>query len=600
MFKLYVLPFRGAAWMVFAFVFLFASCRKDQDATETVSPQPDPLVLQAQQWYAVQDIGSNSLLNHSGPNGRVKTRIEPLWEKAETKTDGAGKPFLLVPVKSDPKYALTTVGFRNLLIRQNPQGQTEAFTVEVIGQIEYLKRKHHKIDMADFTGEIIWYRISDGSVYAIGKARDGKMQEFGQVSTPAGGHANGRVQGTVICLTYIEEGAEGAGAGTYYENSGPDTYSLYEVCYALGGGYSSGSDPATNPNWYPDLSTYYNELLNGGTFNGGGGGGSGPGGGPACLDCHSPDNPQWEVDNSEAVAHEQFPIIMSALGISSLLDLKAMPYVTGNGSSLTLRQKVARQYQILLYLFPSHSPEKLLMAAYNNAFSSTLQHSTLIIDDSGLKPCFQAVLNDVKKLDNGAVSGIIQRFTGATPNYNWKVKNSSLDDNVNGATSEVYYVPSNTALTTFDNNKFKQASDLAIARTILHEAVHAYLVAYFTLNPAQRNPLNSNFALNPYPDYVRNILFTNIGNNEAQHIEMTKTFVDDIATALEQYGYYKGYLFSHQFYNDLAWGGLTDTPAFTSKPDAEQNRIRDVIQIEQYKQDRLGNPKTPKGQPSGC
>jgi hypothetical protein len=60
------------------------------------------------------------------------------------------------------------------------------------------------------------------------------------------------------------------------------------------------------------------------------------------------------------------------------------------------------------------------------------------------------------------------------------------------------------------------------------------------------------------------------------------------------------YTLNRGYYEDMAWGGLTNTPAFISKTTDEKTRILDVIQTEQYKQDRLANPTTPKGTPAGC
>lgn|GEM_PF-2519937 len=59
-------------------------------------------------------------------------------------------------------------------------------------------------------------------------------------------------------------------------------------------------------------------------------------------------------------------------------------------------------------------------------------------------------------------------------------------------------------------------------------------------------------------------------------------FIDDIAVALKAYGQERGYSLSDQFYKDLAWGGLEETPAYKSLPETERTRIISVIGAEQY------------------
>lgn len=100
------------------------------------------------------------------------------------------------------------------------------------------------------------------------------------------------------------------------------------------------------------------------------------------------------------------------------------------------------------------------------------------INDSNLKPCMQKILADLKNLTNGKVSQIIQKFSGTTPGYNWEMKDGALPSSENAGTSPSYDRATGTVTTTFDSQKFTNASDLSIARTILHESVYAYLITY--------------------------------------------------------------------------------------------------------------------------
>jgi hypothetical protein len=82
------------------------------------------------------------------------------------------------------------------------------------------------------------------------------------------------------------------------------------------------------------------------------------------------------------------------------------------------------------------------------------------IDDTQLKPCMKSILNGIKNLSNGSVAGIIQKFAGETPGFNWKLKDGVLPPDWNAATSPKYNNNTGTVTTTFDSQKFNNASDL--------------------------------------------------------------------------------------------------------------------------------------------
>lgn len=219
------------------------------------------------------------------------------------------------------------------------------------------------------------------------------------------------------------------------------------------------------------------------------------------------------------------------------------------------------------------------------------------IDDTGLKPCMKTILSDLKKLKNGSIGQIIQKFSGDTPGYNWQVKDGSLGLNENAATSTKFDKKTGTTTTTFDSNKMKNASDLAIARTMLHEAIHSYIVAvgFNTTDPAERETLLG-------PDWATSFL-------NYSHDFMTNNYLVPLAAALEEYGTSKGYKLPKQFYNDLAWGGLTHQTSSNQETslfqkfvpnESDRTRIKNVIVVEQTGFDLEGNVKSKKGQNAGC
>jgi len=220
------------------------------------------------------------------------------------------------------------------------------------------------------------------------------------------------------------------------------------------------------------------------------------------------------------------------------------------------------------------------------------------IDTTQLKPCMKQVLKSINNLQNGSIPKIIRLFSGNAPGYNWKLVDGVLPAGTNGRTDGNYNGGIQGVVTTFDSQKYTAASDLAIARTIMHESVHAFLVDYFHTNTLM--------AQATYPELVQQWINTkNPSLNDIQHDDMVNTFIGQIASSLAEYGDQQGYTFSTntektQFYNDLAWGGLTNTNAFNNFPTATKARINDRLLSEQYQTDTNGNSKPSKGKKGGC
>lgn len=244
----------------------------------------------------------------------------------------------------------------------------------------------------------------------------------------------------------------------------------------------------------------------------------------------------------------------------------------------------------------------------DNGYTPTIDDWEATINDAQLKPCMQTIVADLKNITQGSVGQIIQKFSGSTPGYNWQLINGVLSGGQNAFTNQAYNKTSGTVTTTFDDSKFKSSTDLAIARTILHESIHAYLIAHFRVDVLS--------ARSSYPDLVNDYAQQMYGGdaNQIQHAEFVRNFVQDIALALQEYGNNKGYNHTMQFYQDLAWGGLTHTGKYdtsgnptettwfqNSIPNSiDRKRIVDTVTIEQTGKDFSGTTKTQKGTNAGC
>ncbi len=112
----------------------------------------------------------------------------------------------------------------------------------------------------------------------------------------------------------------------------------------------------------------------------------------------------------------------------------------------------------------------------------------------------------------------------------------------------------------------RNATDLSVARTIIHELVHAHLLLFFkyeTINANKEYPgIVKAWYASTAPDY-----------NAIQHEEMAESFVDYIALALKEYSESVNMIFDDSVYIDLAWGGL-DFKNNTNLEEADKKRIQ--------------------------
>ncbi|MDG1953312.1 MAG: hypothetical protein P8I51_00280 [Polaribacter sp.] len=184
------------------------------------------------------------------------------------------------------------------------------------------------------------------------------------------------------------------------------------------------------------------------------------------------------------------------------------------------------------------------------------------------------------------IKGIITKFNGSASGYNWALKDGPTSNNATAQTSTVYDPATGTVSTTFNTTKYNEASDLSWARTIFHESIHAYVVAvhHNTSTPAEKAELLGSNWLNRY---------TNNG-----HDFIANNYIRPITDALIEFGAKQGYTLDPSFYEDLAWGGLSNTPAFNNYQ--HQDRANNVILIELTKKDMNGDTKPQKGEDAGC
>jgi len=132
---------------------------------------------------------------------------------------------------------------------------------------------------------------------------------------------------------------------------------------------------------------------------------------------------------------------------------------------------------------------------------------------------------------------------------------------------------------TFNQALLQTASDLAIARTAIHESLHAILVRMYengSLTSSDGQPLEGYENLvGAYLDHLSGL---QVNINKPHHELMTE-FVEDMATALS---FYDNSEQSFSFYKKLCWSGLTTTDIFLSLYPKYLNAEDEFNNLENY------------------
>ncbi len=264
-----------------------------------------------------------------------------------------------------------------------------------------------------------------------------------------------------------------------------------------------------------------------------------------------------------------------------------MPCDTGGNDDLYEQSIVNQNY-------PNHYAPSVIDAfadcMYNNIstdicrcinFNLGCEGIENIIIDQELSqhPCTDSIFKRIEDLNEKTFSEIINRFQDTTGYYyNWNISISSeLPDTIGGITkySDSNY---NNIDTKLNLNFLERATKLGIARIILHELTHAYLLDYVGENNYD-NDAYSNFPLLWQNYLLKRLNEEEYGNlNDIHHEEIATNFIDGISYALfELFGNSQ---VSHRYCELLAWGSLTQTHAFTLLPPEVKDSINNIIIVE--------------------
>jgi hypothetical protein len=204
-----------------------------------------------------------------------------------------------------------------------------------------------------------------------------------------------------------------------------------------------------------------------------------------------------------------------------------------------------------------------------------------------LSDCKKRVLKDVQLTSRGKISEILSSFN-PDPNsemteYNWIIKETAQNNarlaKTNSRTTNL--ASGNYAVTSLNTNRINSSTDLLIAQVIMHEAIHAYIVSYYTENPWELS-MHTDLSNYEYGEMVSEFLFSGLDMNESQHNQFIRdNMVNNIREALKSFGQSKGYELNDQYYENLAWAGLQYTSNYSSELSASRRQtIEQMLEAE--------------------
>lgn len=192
-----------------------------------------------------------------------------------------------------------------------------------------------------------------------------------------------------------------------------------------------------------------------------------------------------------------------------------------------------------------------------------------------VKTIIKKMLNDNANIDLGdmpdfvknelnLIGNIFNVFSNS-PVYHLNFKVGPLEPNSLGqerSASTLFNITTKGFDITLNEDYVDNATDLAIARTIIHESVHAYISLIY------HTQLFSELSQS-----LSHLLKQNGDNpNTAEHILMTQNFVDAIANSLESWD--DSSLPDNSYYYFMSWsGGMVGTPAYNYLNSSIQTNI---------------------------
>ncbi|CAL2092133.1 hypothetical protein [Tenacibaculum sp. 190524A02b] len=208
-----------------------------------------------------------------------------------------------------------------------------------------------------------------------------------------------------------------------------------------------------------------------------------------------------------------------------------------------------------------------------------------IVDNTD-NPCVSDIIKALQEKDqNGAMvpdlkgkehlSQVILDLFGNCKNYDLVIKIDDLGLSPSGNLINAYTDGFDSI--TLDEDLVKDATQLSIAKTLIHESLHAYI--NFKLDPRVRDFDIITLLKGYYKRY-------NYDPNVSQHNFMAE-YIEALAYSLSAYDNHKQDM---EYYKQLSWGGLEASDNYQSLPTTEQTAIQNTIANERF--NRSGKKST--------
>jgi hypothetical protein len=209
-------------------------------------------------------------------------------------------------------------------------------------------------------------------------------------------------------------------------------------------------------------------------------------------------------------------------------------------------------------------------------------------DEEEEDDCTEEIANEIKQLNNPVFKSIIDKFNNPNSPYKVNIFNGPIQGS--GAMAQTQPTSVRGTFNIVTNENYNSETSLMAAANILHEYIHAY---FNTLWLDWKDNGNTHVYDN-YPElknYYMNHTYAGTAE-DAHHEQMADSFINDIADALKELE--PG--LQDQYYKDMAWATLDQTPVFDSDlNETERNRIIAIRESEVTNSERGGNQ--PKGKP---
>lgn len=185
------------------------------------------------------------------------------------------------------------------------------------------------------------------------------------------------------------------------------------------------------------------------------------------------------------------------------------------------------------------------------------------IDTENLDPCTKGIVNQLKGLQTNNIKEIILRFDAPESAYKWNLMTGIPPINSSNAAETDWFrdnnglaIPNNYS-TYINPNIVDKATKIALARIILHEMLHAYIISMVDDALIGGSPDVKNFKI--LWNALVNQTYDN-NPNRLQHEIIARKYIEPLRDALKEWDNNPNT--DDQYYEDLAWGALFGTSSF--------------------------------------